>query len=115
MTAMPVLCGIHSLAMVGRYYGLRVREGALAAAADLRNTGSSRGRRVFDLYHAAAEEVGMKAKVSSSFDFDRVRQATEEGRPVIVWRRVSLEREKAHAEFAEQFAADPGRQDVSAK
>ena len=73
------LCGIHSLAMVGRYYGLRAGAGELAAAADLRNTGSSRGSKVFDLYYAAAEEVGMRAKVSSSFDFERVQLAIGKG------------------------------------
>ena len=49
----------------------------------------------------------MRAKVSSRFDFDRVRRAIEEGRPVIVWRRVSIEREKAHAAFASSFAKNP--------
>lgn len=99
-------CGIHSLAMVGHYYGLRLNADTLAAGAHFKNTGSARGSDVFDLYHAMAEEIGMRVSVTSNFDIKRVQTAIREGMPVIVWRRVTKEREAAHTEFAVRYAAD---------
>lgn len=101
-------CGIHSLAMVTDYYGLRLRADGLAASAQFRNTGSARGSDVLDLYHAAAEELDMRIKISSRFDFDRARKSIEAGMPVIVWRRVSKEREESHTRFAAKLAQSPG-------
>ncbi|MEM8953675.1 MAG: C39 family peptidase [Verrucomicrobiota bacterium] len=89
-------CGIHSLAMVGHYYGLRIKTADLAAGAEFRNTGSARGSNMLNLYHAAAKEIDMKVSVSSRFDPRRAERALEAGLPIIVWRRVSEEREKAH-------------------
>ncbi|MCB1234941.1 MAG: C39 family peptidase [Verrucomicrobiae bacterium] len=100
-------CGVHSLAMAARYFGLELRPGDLAAAAEFKNTGSARGSRLLDLHHAAAEEIGMNLKVSSRFDFDRVARAVREGRPVIVWRRVSLDREKARLIQMANLGAQP--------
>lgn len=100
-------CGIHSLAMVGHYFGLRMHTEDLVANADLQNTGSAQGSNVFGIYHAAAEELGMKATVSSRFDARRAQKALEAGMPVIAWRRVTIEREQAHNAFAKQIANDP--------
>lgn len=100
-------CGIHSLEMAGRYLGLRLRSDELAAAADFRNTGSARGSNILELYRAAAEELGMKLKVSSRFDFKRAQRSIDAGLPVIVWRRVSEDREKAHSAFASQVLKQP--------
>ncbi len=99
-------CGIHSLAMVGHYLGLRIPAEGLEAGAEFRNTGSARGSRILELYGAVAEELGMKLRTSSRFDFDRARKAVEQGLPLIVWRRVSLEREAALNEFSTRMAAD---------
>ena len=100
-------CGIHSLEMTGQYLGLRLRSDELAAAADFRNTGSARGSNILELYRAAAEELGMKLKVSSRFDFERAQRSIDAGLPVIVWRRVSENREKAHTVFASLVAKRP--------
>ena len=100
-------CGIHSLEMTGQYLGLRLRSDELAAAADFRNTGSARGSNILELYRAAAEELGMKLKVSSRFDFERAQRSIDAGLPDIVWRRVTEEREKAHSVFASQLAKQP--------
>lgn len=100
-------CGIHSLAMVGQYLGLRVKPEALIAGADFKNTGSAGGSDILGLYRSAAAEVGMRASVTSSFKADRVLRSLEEGLPVIVWRRVSMERENAHSKFLVSFEKDP--------
>lgn len=100
-------CGIHSLAMTAQYLGLTISADELAAAAQFKNTGSARGSRVLDLYKATAEEAGMTLKVSSRFDGRRLTKALESGLPVIVWRRVTKEREKAHHAFAQKLAKEP--------
>ena len=100
-------CGIHSLAMAGHYLGLRISPKQLEASAQLRNTGSARGSRMFDLYKAVAEELGMRVSTSTKFDPKRVRQSIEAGIPVVVWRRVSEEREQAHTQFVERLKNDP--------
>lgn len=100
-------CGIHSLAMTAQYLGLNISTNELAAAAQFKNTGSARGSRVLDLYKATAEEAGMKTKVSSRFDERRLTKALESGLPVIVWRRVTKERERAHQAFAQKLATQP--------
>ncbi len=100
-------CGIHALAMVSRYLGLEITPDELAAAARFRNTGSARGSLVLDLYHAVGEEAGMEVKVSSRFDAKRVLKSLEAGLPVIVWRRVTKEREDAHAALGVRLAENP--------
>ncbi len=100
-------CGIHTLAMASDYYGLNLGPDELAAAADFKNTGSARGSNILELYHAAFEELGMRVKVSSRFDFERAQKALAAGMPVIVWRRVSIPREEAHAKFVSQLAVLP--------
>ncbi len=100
-------CGIHSLAMVGHYLGLRVHPETLAAGADFKNTGSAKGSRIFDLYRSVGQEIDMKVSTSPKFDPKRARQSIEAGIPLIVWRRVSLEREKVLNEYHQAFANDP--------
>lgn len=100
-------CGVHALAMVAHYHGLRMLPGELAAGAEFQNTGSAKGSRITDLYRAVGDELGLDYSHSARFDARRAERAVRKGLPVIVWRRVTLEREKAHAELAEQFAAEP--------
>ena len=107
-------CGVHSLAMVGNYLGLRARPEALAAAADFKNTGSAKGSDIVDLHRAVGQELGMNVSIAPSFDLNRVERSIEEGLPVIVWRRVSFEREKKRGPVAvelteEEFAALPDK------
>ena len=101
-------CGVHSLAMVAHYHGLRLPPAALAAGADFANTGSARGSQTVDLYRAVADELGLSCVTSSRFDPRRAEQALRAGLPLVVWRRVSAEREKAHADHAAARRTDPG-------
>lgn len=107
ITGLPVLtqgmtpyCGIHSLAMVSRYIGLRTSPEALAAGAEFKNTGSAGGSDMVGLHRAVAEELDMRVSISPSLDRGRLERSIEDGLPVIVWRLVSMERENVHAEVA---------------
>lgn len=100
-------CGIHSLAMTGRYLGLKAQPESLAAGAEFRNTGSAKGSSMVELYKAVGEELDMKLSISSKFDLRRVQRSIDAGIPVIVWRRVSYDREKAHNEFLGKWQNNP--------
>lgn len=100
-------CGIHSLAMAGYYFGLRMSPEELAATADFKNTGSAKGSDIVDLHRSVAGELGMNCSISPGFQLSRMARSLEEGRPVIVWRRVSEEREAAHAKYAEARCESP--------
>lgn len=102
-------CGVHALAMVAHYHGLRLLPGELAAGAEFRNTGSARGSRIVDLYRAVALELELDFSHSTRFDPRRAGRSLSAGLPVIVWRRVSMEREKVHAEVAARFAEEPSQ------
>lgn len=93
-------CAIHSLAMASRYLGLRASPVDLAGSAGFENTGSAGGSDLVGLYRAVGEELGMRTSIVPSFDRDKVLRSLEAGLPVIVWRRVASEREKAHRQFA---------------
>jgi len=101
-------CGVLALAMAGHYLGLRAHTETLAAGAEFANTGSARGSDMIDLYRAVGDEIEMNVRVSPKFDFDRVQRSLEDGLPVIVWRRVSREREDVHARVAKEFREEPG-------
>ncbi len=99
-------CGIHSLAMTASYLGLKASPEDLAAAADFKNTGSAGGSDIFELHRAVADELGMRVSVAPTFDPERALRSIEAGLPVIVWRRVSEEREAAHRRFMSAFKVD---------
>lgn len=100
-------CAIHALAMTSRYLGLRASPVDLAGSAGFENTGSAGGSNLIGLYRAVGEELEMRTSIVPSFDRDKVVRSLEAGLPVIVWRRVSLEREKAHLRFAAARRKDP--------
>ncbi|MEX2579003.1 MAG: hypothetical protein WD342_08090 [Verrucomicrobiales bacterium] len=107
VTGLPVstqgltpFCGIHSLAIVAHHIGLRASPEALAAGAAFENTGSAGGSDLIGLHRAVAEELDMRVSIAPKFDPDRVGRSIEDGLPVIVWRRVTAEREKRHAAVA---------------
>ncbi len=100
-------CGVHSLAMASRYLGLTASPNDLAGSAGFKNTGSAAGSKLVDLYRAVGSELGMRVSVAPSFDRSRVLRSLEAGVPVVVWRRVSLEREIAHRRLAEARKEDP--------
>lgn len=100
-------CAIHALAMTSRYLGLRVSPIDLAGSAGFENTGSARGSDLIGLYRAVGEELEMRTSIVPAFDREKVVRSLEAGLPVIVWRRVSLEREKVHLRFAASRRKDP--------
>lgn len=108
ISGLPVLtqgmtpyCGIHSLAMVGHYIGMRSSPEALAAGAEFENTGSAGGSDMVGLHRAVARELDMRVSIAPRLDRRRFERSIEAGLPVIVWRRVSAERENHHARVAD--------------
>ncbi|MEZ5305325.1 MAG: C39 family peptidase [Verrucomicrobiales bacterium] len=89
-------CGISTLAMVMRYLGLELGTDGLAAGARLKNTGSAKGSKIFDLYRAAPQEVGAEMQHTQKFDFDRTMRSVAAGIPVIVWRKFDPRRDALH-------------------
>lgn len=100
-------CGINSLAMTSRYLGLRATPVDLAGSAGFENTGSAGGSNLIGLYRAVGDELGMRTSIVPTFDRDKVLKSLEDGLPVIVWRRVSMEREKAHRQLATARRQNP--------
>jgi hypothetical protein len=100
-------CAIYSLAMTSRYLGLRASPVDLAGSAGFENTGSAGGSDLVGLYRAVGDELGMRTSIVPSFDREKVLKSLEDGLPVIVWRRVSMEREKVHLQFAASRRKDP--------
>jgi hypothetical protein len=97
-------CGLNTLAMAARHFGLHLDEDWMAAAAGFRNTGSAGGSNMVRLYHAVAAEAGLSLDRSSEFNGSTVKRAIERGMPVVVWRRFSRERNRLH----ERAAREPG-------
>ena len=95
-------CGLNTLAMAARHFGLHLDEDWLAAAGGFQNTGSAAGSNMVKLYSAVAAEAGLSMDRSPKFDELAVRRALEDGRPVIVWRRFSWERNRLHDQVAKQ-------------
>jgi hypothetical protein len=95
-------CGLNTLAMAARHFGLHLDEDWLAAAGGFQNTGSASGSNMVKLYSAVAAEAGMSMDRSPDFDELAVRRALESGRPVIVWRRFSWDRNRLHDRVARQ-------------
>lgn len=98
-------CGIHSLAMVGHYLGLRTDPGMLAASADFKNTGSAAGSDMIEVHRAVASELDLNLSMAPRFDVKRVERSIADGLPVLVWRRVSSARENHHRKIAGTDAA----------
>lgn len=100
-------CGLNSLAMVARHFGLYLDEDGLAVAGAFQNTGSADGSKILSLYPAVAAEAGFGMDRANRFDETMVRRALAAGFPVIVWRRFSQERNDLHTRFAREFVRDP--------
>lgn len=100
-------CGINSLAMAARHFGLNIDEDWLAVAGGFKNTGSAQGSEILRLYPAVAAEAGFGMDRSSRFDESKVMRALDSGFPVIVWRRFSHDRDRLHSRFNAEYAKDP--------
>lgn len=100
-------CGIHSLGMIAQYHGLRMEADALAAGAEYKNTGNAKGTDIPGLYRAVATELGMKFQLGKSIDRAQLEKLILDGMPILVWRRVSQERDAAHTANSRNIAQDP--------
>ena len=100
-------CGLNTLTMAARYFGLHVDEDWLAVAGQFQNTGSAAGSRMPRLYQAVAKEAELEMVRLNGFDLIEARRSLQEGLPVVVWRRFSQERDRAHTVHARRHARDP--------
>jgi len=99
-------CGLNSLAIAARHFGMHLDEDWMAVAAGFRNTGSASGSNMIKLYHAVASEAGLSLDRANDFDENDVRRALESGYPVVVWRRFSFERNALHDRVARRPGAE---------
>ncbi|HEY1120150.1 MAG TPA: C39 family peptidase [Haloferula sp.] len=99
-------CGLNSLAMAARHFGLHLDEDWLAVAAGFQNTGRADGANLVKVYHAVASEAGLGLDRTSKFDASVAAQAISQGFPVIVWRRFSFERNQLHSQFMRKLSRD---------
>lgn len=100
-------CGLNTLAMAARYFGLHLDEDWLAVAGGFQNTGSAAGSNILGLYQAVASEAGLRMDRPGKPDANTLRRSLDQGLPVIVWRRFSHERDALHTRFAAQLRRDP--------
>ena len=99
-------CGLNSLAMAARHFGLHLDEDWLAVAAGFQNTGRADGANLVKVYHAVASEAGLGLDRTTKFDGAAAARAISQGFPVIVWRRFSFERNELHTRFMRQLSRD---------
>ncbi|MCW1924538.1 C39 family peptidase [Luteolibacter arcticus] len=100
-------CGLNSLAMAARHFGLHLDEDWLAVAAGFQNTGRADGANMVKVYHAVASEAGLGLDRTTKFDASAASRAISQGFPVIVWRRFSHDRNQLHTRFMRQLSRDP--------
>jgi hypothetical protein len=100
-------CGLNSLAIAARHFGLHLDEDWLAAAGGFQNTGSADGSNMLRLYSAVASEAGLGLDRQNKLDLPAVRRAIDSGLPVIVWRRFSHDRNALHDRFMRDFRRNP--------
>jgi hypothetical protein len=100
-------CGLNSLAIASRHFGLHIDEDWLAVAGGFKNTGSADGSNILRLYSAVAAEAGLSVIRSTKFDETAIKRALADGLPVVVWRRFSYERDQVHTQFARTYAQSP--------
>ncbi len=100
-------CGLNTLAMAARHFGMHLDEDWLACAGGFRNTGSADGSNMVKLYHSLAAEAGLGMDRANRFDAGNARRALDKGLPVIVWRRFSHERNQLHSRFMRDFGRNP--------
>ncbi|WP_367875013.1 hypothetical protein [Luteolibacter sp. Populi] len=100
-------CGLNSLAMAARHFGLHLDEDWLAVASGFKNTGRADGANLVKLYHSVAAEAGLGLDRTTKFDPAAVTRGLSAGFPTIVWRRFSQDRNTLHSRFMRDFARDP--------
>ncbi len=100
-------CGLNSLAIAARHFGLHIDEDWLAVAGRFQNTGTADGSRILSLYPAVASEAGFSMDRANRFDETSVRRALANGFPVVVWRRFDHERDRLHTRFIRTHSGNP--------
>lgn len=100
-------CGLNTLAMAARYFGLHLDEDWLAVGGRFQNTGSAGGSQMLRLYQSVAKEAGLNMNRTNNFKLTEARTTLRQGYPVIVWRRFSHERDQFHTRHARSHAQDP--------
>ncbi len=100
-------CGLNTLTMAARYFGLHLDEDWLAVAGKFENTGSAAGSQIPRLYLAVAQEAGLDLHKSNSFTLTEARNSLDRGLPVVVWRRFSQARNEIHTRQTAQASRDP--------
>jgi len=100
-------CGLNTLAMAARHFGMLLDEDWLAVAGGFQNTGSAQGSNMVRLYHATASEAGLGMDRKNSLDLPGLRRAIDQGLPVIVWRRFCRQRNALHDRFIRDHRRDP--------
>jgi hypothetical protein len=100
-------CGLNTLTMAARYFGLHIDEDWLAVAGKFENTGSAKGSQIPRLYLAVAKEAGLDLHKSNDFALTDAKSSLDRGLPVVVWRRFSQERNQLHTKQTMQAARDP--------
>lgn len=99
-------CGLNSLAMVGKYFGLHLDEDWMAVAGGFQNTGSAAGSNMLSLYNATAREARLSLVRETKFKREKARSLIKSGLPVVVWRRFDFSRNRTHIKFASRYAQD---------
>ena len=98
-------CAIGTLAMITQYYGLTVNIDQLAAKAGYKE-GDTENAIIIPIYQAAAKEAKLRMKEKEGFDFRDAMREVEKGKPLLVWRWFSRDRDDFHSQFAKRFASD---------
>jgi hypothetical protein len=91
-------CAMGTLAMIMQYYGMNINVDQLAARAGYKD-GDTENSTIIPIYQAAAKEAKLRYTEPGRF--------TNKGRPILVWRWFSRERDEVHRKFKQDFAAQP--------
>jgi hypothetical protein len=99
-------CAIGALAMITQYYGLDVDIDQFASKAGYKE-GDVSNASVIPIYEAAAKAARLRMVQQEKFDFRDAMRTVSKGRPLLVWRYFSRERDEFHSKFAARLAEDP--------
>lgn len=99
-------CAIGTLAMITQYYGLNVNIDQLAAKAGYKE-GDTDNAIIIPIYQAAAKEAKLKMAQNERFNFRDAMRSLSEGKPILVWRFFSRERDALHTDFKAKHQTDP--------
>ncbi len=99
-------CAMGTLAMVMQYYGMNINIDQLAARANYKD-GDTENSKVLPIYQMAAKEAKLRYTEKDTVRFKEVQRLIDKGRPLLVWRWFSRERDEVHRQFKKLHAQDP--------